>query len=400
MFFLCLFFKIKVLFMSKDRIKQLLDRQLFTRKQKQIVEKILEKERLDEEEGVILFKEFDLPVLSVLANYVREELNGKYVYFNRNFHIEPTNICIYKCKFCSYARRYKDPDAWDYSLEEMLDIARRYVGTQVTEVHIVGGVHPRHDVYFYGKLIKKIKEILPDIHVKAFTAVELDFMIRKAKLTIEEGLKKLKEYGLDSIPGGGAEIFNPEIRKIISHEKSDGKLWLKIHETAHRLGIPSNATILYGHIENYEHRIEHLAEIRKLQDKTGGFNAFIPLKYRMYNNELSYAGEVSVLEDMKNYAVTRLFLDNIKHLKAYWVMLGKQHAQMALLFGVDDLDGTIDDTTKIYSMAGVKEKTRMTVSEMTELITRAGFIPVERDSVYNIIKIFEPQKKENEKLFA
>jgi len=373
--------------MLKKRIKQLFADTKLTEKEFQIAEKVIDNQRITVEEGLYLYKEASLPYLSVLANFVKERINGKKVYFNRNFHIEPTNICIYNCKFCSYKRRFGDPDAWDYTLEEMLQIAERYKNSEVTEVHIVGGVHPHYSVHNYCTLIRKIKQILPNIHVKAFTAVELDFMIRKARMTYEEGLKKLKECGLDSIPGGGAEIFDEEIRHQVCDEKSSSQLWLNIHKTAHRLGIPSNATILYGHIETYEHRIDHLNRIRQMQDETGGFNAFIPLKFRNANNKMSYVPEVSILEDMRNYAVTRIFLDNIPHLKAYWVMIGRQYAQLSLAYGVDDLDGTIDDTTKIYTMAGVSEQSpRMTASEMIEIIQKAGLVPVERDSVYNEIK--------------
>jgi aminodeoxyfutalosine synthase len=257
----------------------------------------------------------------------------------------------------------------------------------VTEVHIVGGVHPSYDLHYWGSLIRKIKEHRPGLHVKAFSAIELDYMISASRLSIEEGMGKLKEYGLDSIPGGGAEIFDSEIRKMICDEKASSELWLTIHETAHRLGIPSNATILYGHMETYAHRIDHMERLRALQDRTGGFNAFIPLKYRMSNNSMSFLGEVNILEDLRNYAVSRIFLDNFTHLKAYWPMLGKENAQLALSFGVDDMDGTIDDTTRIYSMAGATdENPAMSTGEICRLIRDAGYLPVERDSLYNAVK--------------
>jgi aminodeoxyfutalosine synthase len=225
--------------------------------------------------------------------------------------------------------------------------------------------------------------------VKAFSAIELDYMIRRSGLTIEEGLSQLKEYGLDSIPGGGAEIFDEELRKKICDQKASSELWLTIHETAHRLGIPSNATMLYGHIETYAHRIDHLERLRALQDKTSGFNAFIPLKFRKANNTMSYLGEVSLIEDLRNYAVSRIYLDNIPHIKAYWPMIGKETAQVSLSFGADDLDGTIDDTTRIYSMAGAGDQNpSMTTEEICNIIRTAGFEPVERDSVYNFINTF------------
>jgi aminodeoxyfutalosine synthase len=236
-------------------------------------------------------------------------------------------------------------------------------------------------------MISGIKKILPGIHVKAFTAVELDFMIKKAHISLEEGLLKLKEYGLDSIPGGGAEIFDPEIRKEVCHEKSTAEQWLNIHETAHKVGLPSNATILYGHLEKKSHRIDHLEKLRNLQDKTKGFNTFIPLKFKKANNSLSYIGEVNTIEDLKMFAVSRIYLDNFDHIKAYWPMLGKDTTQISLSFGVDDIDGTIDDSTKIYSMAGANEqKPTMTTSELVKLIKIAGKKPVERDTVYNVVK--------------
>ena len=354
---------------------------------KDISGKVLANLRISPEEGLILYKKADLPLLGVLAGIVRKRLNGNYVYFNRNFHIEPTNKCVYNCRFCSYHKPASDPESWEYSIDQMLDIVKKFDNKEVTEVHIVGGVHPDHDLHYFGSLIKKIKEHRPSLHVKAFSAIELDYMIRTAGFTIEEGLKVLKNYGLDSIPGGGAEIFDEEIRKNICDEKSSSQLWLEIHETAHRTGIPSNATMLYGHIENYSHRIDHMERLRKLQDKTRGFNAFIPLKFKKRNNNMSYLGEVNILEDLRNYAVSRIYLDNIPHLKAYWPMAGKVTAQLSLSFGADDMDGTIDDTTKIYSMAGSEEETpSMTTEGLCNLIREAGYIPVERDTLYNIIK--------------
>jgi aminodeoxyfutalosine synthase len=324
--------------------------------------------------------------LGVLAGIVRRKLNGNYVYYNRNFHIEPTNKCVYNCRFCSYHKPDGDPESWEYSIDQMMDIVKRFDDQKVTEVHIVGGVHPDHDLHYYGALIKRIKQHRPSLHVKAFSAIELDYMISRAGYSLEEGLKTLKEYGLDSIPGGGAEIFDETLRKNICDDKSSSGLWLKIHETAHTLGIPSNATILYGHIETYAHRIDHMERLRQLQDRTRGFNAFIPLKYKKANNSMSFLGEVNTLEDLRNYAVSRIYLDNIPHIKAYWPMAGRDVAQISLSFGADDMDGTIDDTTKIYSMAGAdEEKPSMSTSEISRLIRDAGFIPVERDTLYNIV---------------
>lgn len=351
-----------------------------------IAEKITGNIRITPEDGLFLFKKADLSLLGLLAGVVRRRHNGNLAYFNRNFHIEPTNKCIYNCRFCSYHKPEGDPESWEYSHEEMLDIVKRFDDKAVTEVHIVGGVHPTHDLHYWGSLIRKIKAYRPSIHVKAFSAIELDHMISLAGCTIEEGLKLLKGYGLDSIPGGGAEIFDEELRKIICDEKSSSELWLKIHETAHRLGIPSNATMLYGHIETYAHRINHLERLRSLQDKTKGFNAFIPLKYKKSNNSMSYLGEVNIIEDLRNYAISRIYLDNFPHIKAYWPMIGKECAQISLSFGTDDMDGTIDDTTRIYSMAGsTEENPVMSTEEISILIRQSGFIPVERDSLYNPI---------------
>jgi len=272
------------------------------------------------------------------------------------------------------------------SIQEMLDVVNR-LGDEITEVHIVGAVHPARDIHYYAGLIQAIRKDKPSIHIKAFTAIELEYMINKAGLSNMEGLSLLKEAGLNSIPGGGAEIFNDSIRDVICGKKSTSDAWLDIHATAHMLGIPSNCTILYGHIEQYEHRVDHMSRLRELQDRTNGFNAFIPLKFRSQNNELSWIGEVSLLEDLRNFAVSRIFLDNIPHIKAYWPMIGKQMAALSLSFGVDDLDGTINDSTKIYSMAGAQDTNpSLTSGELQELIFAARRTPVERDSVYNIIR--------------
>ncbi len=353
-----------------------------------IAEKVFEKRRLEPDDAIHLFEEAELGWLGVLATHIRKLHNGDNVYFNRNFHIEPTNICIYQCQFCSYKRKAGEKGSWELSLDEIVAKVETYKNQPITEVHIVGGVHPKRDLHYYGSMLLKIKEVLPQIHIKAFTAIELDYMIKKAGLSLEEGFSLLKKYGLDSIPGGGAEIFDPEIRKRLCPEKSSGERWLTIHKAAHLAGIPSNATMLYGHIENYGHRVNHMLQIRNLQDGTKGFNAFIPLKYRKENNFLSHIGETTAIDDLKNYAVSRLFLDNIPHIKAYWPMIGRDITRTSLSFGVDDIDGTIDDSTKIYSMAGVKENNTMGLSEMIELIKSANRIPVERDTLYNKVNVF------------
>ena len=353
-----------------------------------IAEKVLARERINEQEGLRLFQKGELSFLGGLANFVREGLHGDKTYFNRNFHIEPTNVCVFSCKFCSYSRLYAHrEEGWELSIDQMLDIVKSYDGKPVTEVHIVGGVHPKMNLHYFAELLRKIKAHRPDLHIKAFTAVELDYMFRKAKMTIAEGVAYLKEAGLDSIPGGGAEIFDSEIRALISHDKVDADGWLQIHEAIHNAGLHSNATMLYGHIENYAHRIDHMERLRKLQDRTGGFNTFIPLKFRNKDNEMSHVPESSVIEDMKMYAVARLYLDNFPHLKAYWPMLGRQNAQLTLAFGVNDIDGTIDDSTKIYSMAGSEEQTpSMTTTQLVSLIKQVKRKPVERDTLYNILR--------------
>lgn len=352
-----------------------------------IGEKIWAEERITEEEGLALFEKGDLPWLGSLANMVRERKHGDVTYFNRNFHIEPTNVCVFSCHFCAYSRLYAHrEEGWILSIEQMMDIVKKYDGQPVTEVHIVGGVHPKMDLYFFADLVRNIKTHRPDLHIKGFTAVELDYMFRKAKLSVEEGLKVLQEAGLDSLPGGGAEIFDPVIREQICADKVDAQGWLDIHETAHRLGMPSNATLLYGHLEQYKHRIDHMERLRQLQDRTRGFNTFIPLKFRNKDNDMSHIPEVSVIEDMKMYAVSRLYMDNFPHLKAYWPMLGRHQAQLTLAYGVNDIDGTIDDTTKIYSMAGSEEQNpAMTTEELVNLIKQVGRKPVERGTLYEVI---------------
>lgn len=355
---------------------------------KAIASKIINDERITDEEGLLLFEKGSLGLVAAFANYIREKKHGNITYFNRNFHIEPTNVCVFSCKFCSYSRVYAHRDeGWQLSIQEMMDIVKSYDGKPVTEVHIVGGVHPKMDLGFFCDLISQIKHHRPELHVKGFTAVELDYMFRKAKLTIEEGMQKLKDAGLQSLPGGGAEIFDETIRQRISADKVDADGWLEIHETAHKLGMHTNATMLYGHIENYAHRIDHMSRLRTLQDKTHGFNTFIPLKFRNQNNDMSDVPESSIAEDMKLYAVARIYMDNFPHLKAYWPMLGRQNAQLALSFGVNDIDGTIDDSTKIYSMAGSEEQTpSMSTRELVTLIKQAKRQPVERDTLYNVVK--------------
>ena len=353
-----------------------------------IGDKIIQGKRISFDEGVLLYEKAPLPFVGALANWVREQRHGNKTYFNRNFHIEPTNVCVFSCKFCSYSRLYAHKEeGWELSIDDMLNIVKKYDGQPVTEVHIVGGVHPKLNMQFFLETIQAIKNHRPDLHIKGFTPVELDYMFRKAKLTVEEGMKMLHDAGLQSLPGGGAEIFHPEVRSVICDDKVNAEGWLHIHKAAHDLGMHSNATMLYGHVEKYWHRVDHMERLRQMQDETKGFNTFIPLKFRNKGNDMSNIAESTVIEDMKVYAIARLYMDNFPHIKAYWPMLGRQNAQLSLSFGVNDIDGTIDDSTKIYAMAGSEEQTpSMNTEELVTLIKQVKRQPIERDTVYNEIK--------------
>lgn len=352
-----------------------------------IASAVAEGVRLSAEDALILWQEAPLWRLGELAVARKREVSGDKVYYNRNFHIEPTNLCVFNCKFCSFRRTKGSEEAWDRTMEEIEAQVREYEGSGVTEVHIVGGVHPEHDIYYYCDMIRRVRAILPQVAVKAFTAIELSYMIRKAGLTTEQGLRLLIDAGMEAIPGGGAEIFDESLRARICPDKGSTAEWFDVHRTAHGLGLKSNATMLYGHIESVEHRIDHLMRLRQLQDETGGLNAFIPLKYRNFGNSMSEIGEVSVVDDLRTLAMSRLILDNVPHIKAYWVMYGKQTTEMALAFGADDIDGTIDDSTKIYSMAGADDsRPRMSVEDMQAMAERAGFRAIERDTFYNEIE--------------
>lgn len=365
---------------------------------KQIAQKVLNNERITFDEGVLLYEKGELAYLGVLANYIREQRHGDNTFFNRNFHIEPTNLCVYDCKFCSYSRLIKQrSEGWEYTMDEMFDIVKKYDNEPVTEVHLVGGVLPQYDVPFYAELFKRIKAHRPELHVKALTPVEYHYIFKKAKIDYATGMKLMKDAGLDSIPGGGAEIFHPEIREQIAKDKCTADEWLAIHEEWHKLGQRSNATMLYGHIEQYWHRVDHMERLRQLQDKTGGFQTFIPLKFRNKDNQMSHVPEVSVIEDLRNYAIARIYLDNFDHIKAYWAMISRNTAQLSLNFGVDDIDGTLDDTTKIYSMAGAEEQTpAMSTKELVELIKQVGRRAIERDTLYNVVQDYTDHQFENE----
>lgn len=365
-----------------------------------IAVKIDKGERISEEEGLYLFEHADLGYLGVLANLVRERKHGNKTYFNRNFHLEPTNVCLYTCTFCSYSRLIKKrSEGWEYTLDEMMELVKKHDGEGITEVHIVGGVLPQYDVDFYENLFRSIKAYRKDLHIKALTPVEYHYIFKKAKISYEEGMQRMKEAGLDSMPGGGAEIFHPEIRDQIAGGKCSGEQWLRIHEIWHELGGRSNATMLYGHIESFYHRVHHLEQLRKLQDKTGGFQTFIPLKFRNKDNEMSHVPESTVVEDLRNYAISRIYLDNFDHIKSYWPMIGRNVAQLSLAYGVDDIDGTIDDTTKIYTMAGSEEQSpAMSTQQLVNLIRGVGRQPIERDTLYKVIHdytddVFEEDKQ-------
>jgi aminodeoxyfutalosine synthase len=363
-----------------------------------IAQKVQNHRRITFDEGVYLYENAELGYLGVLANFVREEKHGDNTYFNRNFHLEPTNLCVYDCKFCSYSRLIKQKEeGWALTMQEMLDVVKKYDGEAVTEVHIVGGVLPQYDVAFYSALFTAIKEHRPELHVKALTPVEYHYIFKKAKIDYATGMKLMKDAGLESIPGGGAEIFHPEIREQIAKDKCTGDQWLDIHEEWHKLGMRSNATMLYGHIERFEHRVDHMERLRQLQDRTGGFQTFIPLKFRNQHNQMSNVPEVSVIEDLRNYAIARIYLDNFDHIKAYWAMISRQTAQLSLNFGVDDIDGTLDDTTKIYSMAGAEEQIpAMSTQDLVELIKQVKRKPIERDTLYNVVTDYTNVVFENE----
>ncbi|WP_297807272.1 aminofutalosine synthase MqnE [uncultured Alistipes sp.] len=348
-----------------------------------IAEKIRSGERIAPDEALVLWHEAPLWLLGQLATERKRRVSGDKVFYNRNIHLEPTNRCVFNCRFCSYRRPKESPEAWDYSMEEVERIARDHAGRGITEVHIVGGVHPDHGLEYYAEMIRRVRAALPGAAVKAFTAIELSYMIRKAGLTTEEGLRVLRDAGMEAIPGGGAEIFDEEVRSRICPDKGSTAEWFDVHRTAHRMGLRTNCTILYGHVERVEHRIDHLDRLRALQDETRGFDAFIPLKYRSFGNPMSEIGEVSVTEDLRMLALSRLYLDNIPHIKAYWVMYGRETAELALAFGADDIDGTIDDTTKIYSMAGGDRRPVMTEEQMHRMAAAAGYRAVERDTHYN-----------------
>lgn len=348
----------------------------------------MKESRINLESASLLYREPNLNILSEKATEIREKFNNKNIWYNKNFHLEPSNICLFNCKFCSYRRsNHLEEGAWSMTLEEIEEYVKGHYYKGITEIHIVGSVHPTLPLHFYLNMIELVRKALPlEVTIKAFSAAELDQMSKWGNISIYTLLKKLKELGVAALPGGGAEIFSPRVREQICPDKLSGERWLEIHETAHSLGMRTNATMLFGHIETREERIEHLLELRKLQDRTGGFDAFIPLQYKAKNNAMGSIGEVDSIEVLRTFAISRVVLDNIPHIKSYWPSLGKELSTLTLLYGADDIDGTIGDSTKIYSMAGAKESNpSLSVEEIERIAHSVGYVAIERDSHYNII---------------
>jgi aminodeoxyfutalosine synthase len=349
-----------------------------------IAAKVLVGERLDFADGLVLYETSDVLAVGWLANHVRERMHGDVTYFNVNRHINPTNVCVANCRLCAFGRKKGDAAGYTMALEEAWAAAASGYSEAVTEFHIVGGLHPDLKLEYFLDLVRGLKQRFPKVHVKAFTMVEVAFFARRAKLTIEETLLKMREAGVDSMPGGGAEIFAERVRSIICDHKIDGNEWLETARLAHKLGFRSNATMLYGHIENNEDRVDHLLKLRAVQDETGGFQTFIPLAFHPEHTALDHLPATSGLTDIRQIAVSRLLLDNFGHIKAYWQMLTPKIAQIALRFGADDLDGTVIEE-KIYHDAGATTPQGMTRKELCRLITEAGRVPVERDTLYNAV---------------
>jgi aminodeoxyfutalosine synthase len=347
-----------------------------------IAQKVLAGERLSADDGLALFQSHDLLAVGWLANHVREGHHGDVCYFNVNRHINPTNVCVAHCKLCAFGRSPDAPGAYTFALDEVFERAAVGVAEGATEFHIVGGLHPDLPFDYYLELIRGLKQRFPQVHLKAFTMVEVHYYARISKLSIRDTLLKMKEAGVDSLPGGGAEIFHPRVRKIICDHKVSGQMWLQIARTAHEIGLRSNATMLYGHVETIEERVDHLLRLRDTQDVTHGFVAFIPLAFHPANTALSHLPKPTGLDDLKTMAVSRLLLDNFEHIKAYWIMLTPRIAQIALRFGANDLDGTVAEE-KIYHDAGATTPEHLTRAELERLIRAAGRVPVERDTLYN-----------------
>ncbi len=353
----------------------------------QIKKKVFSNKRLTRKDGIELFKSNDILSLGRMASHVAHKKNGDNVYFVRNMHINPTNICVNRCKFCAFSKTKGEPGAYEMTLQDILNKARS-AHKKIREFHIVSGLHPDLPFEWYLDMLRTLKREFPKIHLKAFTAVEIDYLSSISGLNLKNTLQKLKEAGLGSMPGGGAEIFDPAVRNTLCAEKVTGKRWLEVIKTAHRAGLKTNATMLYGHIETYEHRIDHLIKLRDLQDRTGGFQAFIPLSFQPRNSEIKKSVYTTGFDDLKTLAVSRLMLDNFDHIKAYWIMLGEKIAQVSLSFGVDDLDGTVVEE-RIAKAAGGTTDGSLTKDEILHLIKQADRIPVERDTVYNVVQVWK-----------
>ena len=347
-----------------------------------IREKVEAGERLDFDDGLALEESLDLFALGSMANLVKERYTGNFAYYNVNTHINPTNVCVYTCDFCAFRADLGAAKAYVMDRDQVVERAAQASARGATEIHIVGGLHHKLPFEYYIDVVRWIKETAPEIHVKAYTAVEIEFFSKIARLSVEDVLRRLIDAGLGSLPGGGAEIFHPEVRDQICGAKASTERWLDVHRTAHRLGLHSNATMLYGHIDRPHHRIDHLIRLRELQDETGGFQTFIPLAFHPENSEMSHLAKPSGVMDLKTMAISRLMLDNFPHIKAYWIMLGLKTAQVALAFGADDLDGTVVHE-KIYHEAGADTPQEVTVEEIRRLIREAGREPVERDTLYH-----------------
>ena len=346
-----------------------------------VAEKVLAGTRLSREDALALYRSGDILAVGWLANWVRERLHGDDTYFNVNRHINPTNVCVAACRLCAFGRKKDTPGAYTMALEEAFETARSGYSEAVTEFHIVGGLHPDLPFQYFLDLLAGLKQRFPQVHLKAFTMVEVAYLARRARLSISDTLGRLKAAGLDSLPGGGAEIFADRVRHIICDHKIDGDEWLETARLAHMMGLKSNATMLYGHVENDDDRVDHLLKLRALQEETGGFQTFIPLAFHPENTQLEHLPKTTGILDLRQIAVSRLVLDNIPHIKAYWQMLTPKIAQIALRFGADDLDGTVIEE-KIYHDAGATTPQGMRRQELVRLIREAGRRPVERDTLY------------------
>jgi aminodeoxyfutalosine synthase len=361
-----------------------LDPSTFPKDLQALAEKVRDGERLNAEDALLCFETPKLLHLGRLASVVRERRHGKTVYFNVNRHINPTNVCIYTydCKFCSFAALKGEDHAWQMSHDEVYEHAAEQGGNDVTEFHIVGGLHPELSLEWYLEMMRGLKERFPDVHLKAFTAIEIGWFATLEKISVEEVLGRLRDAGLGSLPGGGAEIFDSGVREDICNGKLDSQEWLDVHRVAHRMGIASTCTMLYGHVESYEHRVDHLLRLRSLQDETDGFTAFIPLAYHPENNYMGLEYHTTGTEDLRTLATSRLVLDNIANIKAYWLMLTPKLAQVALSFGANDLDGTVVEEN-IYQMAGSVSGQALDRAELHRAVREAGYEPVERDTLYH-----------------